>query len=260
MDPLIITATPNISWLHPAVGYPKRPSEIAEEAVKCHEEGASILHVHAEGMWRESIRAVRRKSRVILQCGMSSLPIPARMEVFTENADMISIMLSHHDEAFAGTDTHQLHPREELEEYMKLASRYRVRPEFEVWHSGSIWNLNFLVRKKLVAPPYFSTLFLGWPGGNWTPPTVEEYIYRKRLMPKKSLISVSVMDKRQAEVLTAAILAGDHVRVGTEDNPFVGDRAATTSELVAWIADVARAIGRPIANVSDAASLIGIRR
>jgi 3-keto-5-aminohexanoate cleavage enzyme len=191
---------------------------------------------------------------------MSSLPVPDRMEVFEEKADMISVMLSHHDEAFARLDTHQLHPREELIEYMRLASKYHVKPEFEVWHTGSIWNLRFLVAKRNVPPPYFSTLFLGWPGGNWSPPTVEEYIYRRRLMPEKSVVSVSVMDRSQVDVLTAAITGGDHVRVGTEDNPFIGERLATTPELVKWITGVSKAIGRPVASVDEAAGLIGVRR
>lgn len=260
MDPLIITATPNVSWLHPNVWYPKSAAEIADQAAACVEAGASIVHVHAEGKWREAIRSVRKRTTGILQCGMSSLPIPERMDVFKEGADMISIMLSHHDEAFVGLDTHRLHPREELVEYMKLASRYRVKPEFEVWHSGSIWNLRFLVAKKIVAQPYFATLFLGWPGGNWSPPTVEEYIYRRKLMPEKSVVSVSVMDRSQAEVLTEAITRGDHVRVGTEDNPFIGKKLATPPELVKWISGVSKARGRPVASVKEAAGLIGVAR
>jgi 3-keto-5-aminohexanoate cleavage enzyme len=260
MDPLIITATPNVSWLHPNVWYPKSAEEIADQAAACVESGASIVHVHAEGKWKDTIRSVRKKTKGILQCGMSSLPVPDRMDVFEERADMISVMLSHHDEAFVGGDTHRLHPREELAEYMKLASQYRVKPEFEVWHTGSIWNLRFLLSKGVVAQPYFATLFLGWPGGNWSPPTIEEYAYRRKAMPEKGTVSVSVMDRSQVEVLTAAIAHGDHVRVGTEDNPFIGEKQATTPELVSWISGVSRAVGRRVASVDEAAELIGVRR
>ena len=259
MDPLVITATPNVSWLHPEVWYPKSAAEIAGEAAACVEAGASIVHVHAEGKWKEAIRAVRKKTGGILQCGMSSLPLSERMEVFEEGADMISVMLGHHDEAFVGVDTHRLHPREELVKYMKLASRYRVKPEFEVWHSGSIWNLRFLVSKGIVSRPYFTTLFLGWPGGNWSPPTVEEYINRRKLMPEGSMVSVSVMDRSQLEVLTAAITRGDHVRVGTEDNPFIGEAPADAPQLVRRISRVSKALGRPVASVDEAAGLLGVR-
>ena len=54
---------------------------------------------------------------------------------------MISIITSHHDEAFAGLDVHVLHPREELLEYARLQAESGVRLEYEIWHTGSIWNL-----------------------------------------------------------------------------------------------------------------------
>ena len=71
------------------------------------------------------------------------------IDAFVHRGDMISIMLGHHDEAFVGKDFHVLHPREELAEYMRLCAQYGVRPELEVWHTGSIWNLNHLIGKSL---------------------------------------------------------------------------------------------------------------
>ena len=84
---------------------------MAEEAVRCREAGASILHMHADD-WIGTIDAVRAATDLIVQCGMSSHAIPDRMDVFRHGADMISIITSHHDEAFAGLDVHVLHPRE----------------------------------------------------------------------------------------------------------------------------------------------------
>ena len=110
--------------------------------------------------------------------------------------------------------------REELEEYAKLSAEYGVKLEFETWHTGGIWNLEYLIGKKLIEPPYFTSLFFGWPGGSWSPPTVEEYSYRRRYLPEGSLATVSIMDERQVDILAATIVAGDHIRVGTEDYPF----------------------------------------
>jgi len=259
MDPLIIIATPNISWLNPDVAYPRTPQAIAREARLCHENGAAILHTHAENRWAETIRAVRDETDLIIQCGMSSLALEERLEVFENRADMISVILNHHDEAFARTETSVLHSREELAEYARLCRKHRVIPEFEVWHAGSIWNLNYLIRKKLLKPPYVTTLFFGWPGGTWSPATVEEYQYRRALMPEGCVCNVSIMGAGQLDILTAAILAGDHVRVGTEDNPFNHrGRAVPTHELVREIAEVARALGRELASVHEARKMIGL--
>src|SRR5439155_3973576 len=213
------TATPNISWLHPDVNYPRTPDALAAEARRCQDEGASILHMHAEN-WTDTIRAVREQTDLIVQCGMSSLPIPERMDVFHRKADMISIILSHHDEAFAQVDTHTLHPREELAEYARLSREYGVRLEHEIWHTGSIWNLKYLIGQGMLTPPHVTTLFFDWPGGSWTPPTIQEYLNRRSYLPEGYVVTVSVMGERPIDILTAAILQGDHLRVGTEDYPF----------------------------------------
>lgn len=260
MDPLIITATPNICWLHPEVAYPRTTDEIVEESRRCQEAGASILHIHAERRWTEMIAALRSGTDLIIQCGMSSLPIPDRMEVFQQKADMISIIDSHHDEAFAQLDMHVLHPREELEEYARLSREYGVKLEHEIWHTGSIWNLKYLIQKGLLDPPHITTLFFDWPGGSWTPATIEEYQYRRRHMPERCAVTVSAMQERQIAILTAAILQGDHIRVGTEDYPFSRSGAlAATHELVAEAARLATALGRRIATPDEARQLLGLR-
>ena len=258
MNPLIITATANVCWLKPDVPYPRTPEEIASEARLCQECGATICHTHAEGRWQETIQAIRGACGIIVQCGMSSLQIAERMDVFVHRGDMISIMLGHHDEAFVGKDFHVLHPREELVEYMRLCAQYGVRPEFEVWHTGSIWNLNHLIGKSLVQAPYFTTLFFGWPGGTWSPPTIEEYLYRRRCLPQGAVVNVSIMGPQQIEIMAAAIALGDHVRVGTEDYPFLSGRVVPTHELVGAAAAIARSVGRPVATLSDARKMVGL--
>jgi len=259
MDPLIITATPNICWLHPEVEYPKPPHDLADEALRCQEEGASIVHMHAESDWMGAISAVRQKTGLLVQCGMSSLPIKDRMEVFQQKADMISIILSHHDEAFAQLDMHVLHPREELEEYARLSNQYGTKLEHEIWHTGSIWNLKYLIGKGLLKPPHITTLFFDWPGGSWSPATIEEYHYRRSFMPDGCVVTVSAMQEHQIDILTAAILRGDHIRVGTEDYPFNrSGKLATTHELVAEAAQLAKALGRPIASPDQARRIIGL--
>lgn len=258
MQPLIIIATPNICWLHPQVEYPRTPEAIAEEARRCCEAGATILHTHAEGQWAKVLQSVREQSDIIVQCGMSSLSIPGRMAVFENKADMISIILNHHDEAFVGSDFNVLHHKEELVDYARLCNKYKVIPEWEVWHAGSVWNLNYLIAKKLLHSPYVTTLFFGWPGGTWSPPTVDEYFHRRRLMPEGCICNVSIMGEGQREIIAAAILNGDHVRVGTEDLPFDHrGNLVDTPALVRQTAEMARALGRPLATVKQARKMIG---
>jgi 3-keto-5-aminohexanoate cleavage enzyme len=257
--PLIITATPNVCWLEPDVPYPRTPEEMVAEAQRCEAAGAQVLHVHADD-WRPMVTALRAGTALLIQCGMSSVLVADRMEIFESRADMISVIANHHDEAFAHGDTHELHPREELAEYARLSREYGVRLEWEVWHTGSIWNLDYLIGAGLLDPPHITTLFFGWPGGTWSPPTVEEYLYRRSYLPRGCVVTVSIMDPAQLDIIAAAIRAGDNVRVGTEDRPYsrTGARAAT-NELVTEIAELAASLGRPLASRAQAAAALGLR-
>jgi 3-keto-5-aminohexanoate cleavage enzyme len=256
--PLIITATPNICWLEPDVPYPQTIAEMVVEAQHCETAGAQVLHVHATD-WKPMVAALRDGTGMLIQCGMSSVLVGGRTDIFESRADMISIIANHHDEAFAHGDVHELHPREELVEYARLSRDYGVRLEFEVWHTGSIWNLNWLIERDLLDPPYITTLFFGWPGGTWSPPTVEEYLYRRSCMPPDCAITVSIMDPAQMDIIAAAIRAGDNVRVGTEDHPRGRAGAvAATHELVAEVAECAAALGRPLASRADAGRILGV--
>ena len=73
---------------------------------------------------------------------------------------MISIIVSHHDEAFVGLDVHVLHPREELAEYAELSRKHGVKLELETWHTGSIWNIDWMIEQGLLDPPYFTSHLL----------------------------------------------------------------------------------------------------
>ena len=89
--------------------------------------------------------------------------------------------------------------------------------------------------------------------------TVEEYLYRRKLMPAGCVCSVSVMGRGQGDIISAAILQGDHVRVGTEDYPFNHrGKFTTTHELVLETAKVARTLGRPLATIKQARRMIGL--
>jgi 3-keto-5-aminohexanoate cleavage enzyme len=256
--PLVITATPNNSWLHPDASYPQTPEEVGAESLRCEEAGASVLHLHSMAEWKDLVEAVRSSTSLLVQCGMSSFVIGERQEIFDLRADMISVIANHHDEAFPQGDCNVLHPKEELLAYCEQCVRSGVRPEWEIWHAGSVWNLNYLREHAELARPIICTLFFGWPGGTWSPPTVEEYLARRRLMPEDCVVTVSVMGPERYGLLAAAIANGDHVRVGTEDYPFTRDGTpAQASELVAEAAALARAMGREVATPGQARQLLG---
>lgn len=258
MPPLIITATPNKSWLNPDLPYPEDIGATAAEAGRCAANGASIIHLHSISDWVPMIDAVRAAvGGTLVQCGMSSLQLEERTDIYQRGADMISIIASHHAEAFPEGDFDVLHPMTELLRYCELCAEYDVRPEFEIWHSGSIWNLEYLLAHAQLVRPVINTLFFGWPGGTWSPPTIDEYLTRRRLMPAGCALTVSVMGPERYGILAAAITTGDHVRVGTEDYGYTRwGKPAQASELVTELVGLAEALGRPVATPEEARKML----
>jgi 3-keto-5-aminohexanoate cleavage enzyme len=261
-EKIIITVTIANAWIYPeAKNYPKSPEEIAETIYRCYNEGASIAHVHLpKNDCKKTVELIREKCDIIIQGGMSSDPIKERNELFESKPDMVSVILNHHDEYFSGIEVNRLHTREEMKDYCKLCKEKKIKPEFEVWHYGSIWNLNYLIDKKLVDKPYFLTQFLGWPGGTWSPPKKDVLEHRIKYLPDGCLCSVSVMGPDQDIILPYAIDLKMHVRVGTEDYPYLkkGVLAKDNSELVRKIVKIIKKKDREIANPSEARKIIGI--
>jgi 3-keto-5-aminohexanoate cleavage enzyme len=60
----------------------------------------------------------------------------------------------------------------------------------------------------------------------------------------------------QKTILASAILHGDHIRVGTEDYPYINGRAAATHELVAEAVELALRLGRNIASAEETRMLL----
>lgn len=261
---LIVTATTANSWIHPEVkNWASTTDALIKDAVRCAEAGAAVVHVHLPaGEEAETVHRIREQCDVIIQAGMSSYPIEQRTAMFDARPDMLSVILNHHDEHFTGLSVNQLHPIEELEQYCRLCRKYGILPEWEVWHTGSYWNLRYLDEKALTKPPHYLTLFFGWPGGTWSPPTPDEYFHRVKYMPSDCVFSVSVMGAEQATIVSLAIEHGGNVRVGTEDYPFIrtGTPAKDNAEIVSKTIQLARDIGRKVADPSEARRIIGMKK
>ena len=149
---LIITATTANSWIYPDVkNWAQNPEELVEDVVQCYEAGAAIAHVHLpRGREVDVVERIRERCDIIIQAGMSSESIPKREGDFKAKPEMMSIILNHHAEHFTEMNVDVLHPIAELEEYCAKCKETNIKPEWEVWHMGSFWTLNYLIDKGLL--------------------------------------------------------------------------------------------------------------
>jgi len=261
-EKMIITVTTANSWIYPETkNWAESTDALIEDIVQCYEAGAAIAHVHLpRGEETEVVKRIRDQCDIIIQAGMSSYPIEERAPDFHARPDMLSIILNHHDEHFTGVSVNQIHDLDELEQYCISCEKFKIKPEWEVWHTGSYWNLNYLIEKELLESPHILTLFFNWPGGTWSPPTVEEYLHRIKYMPDGSFHTISVMGKEQTKIAVFSIAHGGNVRVGTEDYPFIreGKPAKNNAELVSRMVRISKEMDREVADPSEARKIIGI--
>lgn len=289
MDKLVITVTCDSSMSYP--GNPHMPpiedvDTMARQYIGAVNAGASIIHHHGvhylepaiqqDGRklsktdfdgWRRLTELILDAVDPIVQFGIASARLEEKNRLMTLGPDMMSYAFNVHDEyfqpdpAYPPNEMYALHPRDELEAFCRAALEHGVKPEVESFYTGAFWNLEFIRRKGLLVNPVWTTLFLGWAGGAWTPPTHDALLYLVRHLPPDCNWNVSVMDPAtQWKLLPLAIAMGGHVRVGWEDNPYLpdGTLARENADLVGVVVRMAREIGREVATPAEARRIVGL--
>jgi 3-keto-5-aminohexanoate cleavage enzyme len=291
MDKLIITVTVDSTMSYPGnrLCPPTEDTDaVATEYVRAVNAGASIVHIHGvhtlehdiqpdgrrlsrtnfEG-WRALHEKIKARCDPVMQFGIASARFDEKVRLMDLKPDMMSIAFNAHDEffqpdpAYPANEMYASHPRDELVGYSSKALEKGVKVEVESFHTGAFFNMEFVAQQGLLPEPIWTTLFLGWRGGCWTPPTPKALIYLVDHLPSNRTINwnTSVMDPAtQWQILTLAVMMGGHVRVGWEDNPYLedGTLAETNALLVEKIVRIARELGREVATPAEARQIIGL--
>ncbi|MFI6180092.1 3-keto-5-aminohexanoate cleavage protein [Nonomuraea sp. NPDC051191] len=289
MDKVVITVTVDCSMSYPGFkGMPRIDDvpAVAAEYVRAIDSGASLVHHHGVHYLEDSIQEdgrqlsrtdfdgwadltdrIRAERDSIIQFGIASARLEEKVALMKLRPDMMSYAFNVHDEyfrpdpAYPANEQYAIHTRPELEAFCKAAKEHGVKPEVESFYTGAFWNLEFIRDQGLLDDPVWTTLFLGWPGGAWTPPTEDSLLYLVRHLPPRVNWNVSVMNpKMQWRLLAMAMSLGGHVRVGWEDNPYLPDGSPSRSnaELVDEIVKIAHLMGREVASPEEAREIIGL--
>jgi 3-keto-5-aminohexanoate cleavage enzyme len=288
-DKVVITVTVDSTASYPRHKF-MPPIEdvdaVADEYVRAIDAGATIVHHHgvhhleqdlqSDGRrlsrtdyagWADLTMRIRSQRDAVVQFGIASARIEEKVRLLDLRPDMMSYAFNAHDEYFRpdpdypAVEQYSIHPRDELETFCAAAREHGVKPEVEAFYTGAFFNLEYVRSKGLLDDPVWATLFLGWEGGAWTPPTSDALDFLVRHLPPRVTWNVSVMNRHeQWGLLAQALGMGGHVRVGWEDNPFLPDGrpSRTNAELVDTIVQMARLIGREPATADEARHIIGL--
>jgi 3-keto-5-aminohexanoate cleavage enzyme len=287
MDELIITCAADSANSYPANPYfPGEQGDLrlAEQYIGAVKAGAAMCHIHGVAkfepgssqpkIYHDEWIALTDANRdgvddVVIQNGIAGMAAADKRILYErQRPEMMSTIFGPHDTRFRrdpGTkvpvDLYGITTRADLVEQAGDANAAGVKLEVECFTTGPLWLMQYLMERDLLPGPRWATMFLGWEGACWSPPTVDALSYMVSHLPPDTNWNLSVMDPSTAWKLVAATIAmGGHVRVGWEDNPYLpnGEIASDNSQLVEAVVDLAGKIGRDIATPERAREIIGL--
>ncbi len=151
-----------------------------------------------------------------------------------------------------------------MEVFVNTMKEKNVRPEFEAYDVGHLYNLKFMETSGFVKPPYWIQFVLGVLGALAATP--EDLITMKQTADRLfgpqnyrwSVIGVGY--PMEFNMAAMAIMMGGHVRVGLEDNIFIKRGVlATNVDLVEKVKRLAVEFEREIATPDEAREMLGLK-
>ncbi len=257
---------------------PVTPKQIAEAAIEAAKAGAAIAHCHVRDpetgaparrldLYREVTDRIRSADVDVvlnLTAGMggdlvfgnveSPFPVDAQgtdMAGATERVAHVAECLPEICTLDCGTMNFSLgdyvmtNTPSMLREMARQMTALGVRPEIEAFDTGHLWFAKQLVEEGLIEDPVLIQLCMGIPWG--APDDLNTFMAMVNNVPSSWTFSAFSIGRNAMAYPAAAILAGGNVRVGLEDNLYVGKgQLATNGQLVEKAVSVVEGMGARI--------------
>lgn len=299
MGKVIITAalTGNIHTPSMSPYLPITPDQLIDEAVRCEEAGAAVVHVHARNpedgkpttdveIYREILTGIKSKTNLVVSPttgGTATMTPEQRIRVVRElkpematfNAGSLNFALypvvSKVEEFKYPWEKDFLESTESfifpntftsLKVFCKTMEETHTKPELEVYDVGQITNLAQIIAEGFLRRPLYLQFVLGILGG--IPATVDNLLFLTNTARKvlgEFELSVCAAGKHQFPMGLVNMIQGGHMRVGLEDNLYIGkDQLAKGSyEQVEKAIRFARELGLEVASSDDAREILGLK-
>lgn len=276
---------------------PITPDQIVEECVRAHEAGAAVCHIHVRDpetgrpvprldLFREVATRVRERCDVVLCTttgGAPGMSTPERLGVVNElspelascnmgsmNFALFPLTRRYKEYKFdwerpflEGTDENIFaNTFGGMKTYLETMQEQGTRPELEVYDVGMINNATFMINAGLLPHPVYIQFVLGILGG--IPATVENLVTlynQARLLLGDFNWSVAAAGRFQFPIATAALAMGGNVRVGLEDNVYLGkgELAKSNADQVAKMVRILRELSLEPATPDEARSILALK-
>ena len=271
---------------------PVTPAQIADSAIEAARAGAAVVHCHVRdpetgkpsrdpGLFREVTDRIRESETDVvlnLTAGMGGdlvlggveTPLPpdaagtdmagaterlvhvadCRPEICTLDCGTMN---------FAEADYVMTNTPGMLVAMGQMMTALGVKPEIEAFDTGHLWYARQLVKDGVLDSPALVQLCMGVPWG--APDDLNTFMAMVNNVPDDWTFSAFSLGRNQMAYVAAAVLAGGNVRVGLEDNLWLGKGAlAQNWQLVERAQTIIENMGARVIGPEDVRARLGLKK
>jgi uncharacterized protein (DUF849 family) len=278
---------------------PVTPDEIAESAIGAAKAGAAIVHLHARdpqsgkpssdpAIYKQFLPKIRAASDVLINIttgGSFTMTIEERTAAATTfepelcSLNMGSMNFGLYQMAEKARTWKHDWEKPHLENSKnaifrntfgdveiitdRLGKQRGARFEFECYDVGHIYNLAHFLERGIVQAPLFVQFVLGIHGGIAAEP--EHLMHLKqtadRVLGDAYTFSVAAAGRSQYPLITLGAILGGHVRVGLEDNLYLGKGrpAKSNAAMVTQAREILQLLSLDIATPDEARKMLATK-
>ncbi|MFH8988238.1 3-keto-5-aminohexanoate cleavage protein [Streptomyces sp. NPDC017940] len=268
---------------------PVTPEQIARNAVEAAEAGAAVVHIHVRDpetgapsrdprLYREVVERVRETGTDVvinLTAGMGGDLVIDPDEPLTHlpGTDLVGGLdrLPHVEDLlpdictldcgslnFGDGSTLYVSTPDMLRQGARRIQELGVRPELEIFDTGQLWFAKQLLAEGLLDDPTVFQLCMGVPWGAPADPGVLQSMVN--MLPAGAQWASFALGRMQMPWVAQSVLLGGQVRVGLEDNLYLGrGNKATNAHLVERAVLIVESLGSRVASAGEARVKLGLK-
>lgn len=299
MDKVIVTAAITGSIHVPSMSpyLPITPQQIADEALRVHEAGGAVAHIHVRNpetgqpssdmeLFREVVTKVKSKCNMVLclstggGVGMTTAERVKAVTTFKPElasfnfgsinfglfpiAEAVREFKFPWEKAYLESTWDYIFPNtfKTLREFSQAFSENETKPELEIYDAGMINNVAFMIQRGYLKKPVYLQFVLGILGSISASPNNLLFLLNSARETVGDFVwSVCAAGRHQLPMCTMSLVMGGNARVGMEDSLYAGKGvlAKSNADQVEKIVRIARELGLEPATPDEARQILGLK-
>jgi uncharacterized protein (DUF849 family) len=255
---------------------PVSVSEIVEDVHRASEIGITMVHVHArdpltavptynKSIYASIIEGIRKYAPELVICaslsGRTFKELLQRADPLLLEDDLKPDMGSLTLSSLNFNKIASINSPNMIGDLAAIMKEKGIVPELEAFDIGMVNFAKYLIKKKLLEPPYYFNLLLG------NIACAQANLLHAGVMindlPEDSLWSLAGIGNAQLSINSLSLAIGGGVRVGLEDNIWYDNdrtRLATNADLLKRVHTIAKANGRELLTAAEFRSRMQLER